>query len=475
MTNVTRIKKPLRGLAEPRLHSPWLKGPSRGKEVSDLADSIGLPLLPWQRLVLDDMLTYDKKTQLFRRKTILTMCARQNGKTHLARMRILGGLFLFGERNHIIISSARAMALTTFREVAEAIENSPILKKELKTIRYANGAEAIVLKSGARLDVRAATRDSARGASADFLFIDEMREIDPVAFAAATPITRARVNSQTMLASNAGDAFSETLNSLRERAMSNPPESFGFYEYSAPQFAKIDDRKAWAMANPALGTLISEEALVEAMVTQTVEQFRVESLCQWIDSLQSPWPHNAVEDTSDITLKMSPGPLTVFAFDVSPSRRDASLVMGQLLPSGKIGIAVLETYTSQIAVDELAIAASIKKWCDLYFPRLVCFDKYTTASIAQRLQNSGVQTKDISGAAFYTACSDFHDALSNFRVVHSGQETLIQQMANCAAKISPDAWRIVRRKSAGPVDIPIGLAMVIHVLAQPVNEAKIYA
>lgn len=475
MSNVTRIKKPLLGVTEPRLHSPWLKGPSKGKEVSDLADSIGLPLLPWQRLVLDDMLTYDKKTELFRRKTILAMCARQNGKTHLARMRILGGLFLFGERNHIIISSARAMALTTFREVAEAIENSPILKKELKTIRYANGAEAIVLKSGARLDVRAATRDSARGASADFLFIDEMREIDPVAFAAATPITRARVNSQTMLASNAGDAFSETLNSLRERAMSNPPESFGFYEYSAPQFAKIDDRKAWAMANPALGTLISEEALAEAMITQTVEQFRVESLCQWIDSLQSPWPHNAVEDTSDITLKMSPGPLTVFAFDVSPSRRDASLVMGQLLPSGKIGIAVLETYSSQIAVDELAIAASIKKWCDLYFPRMVCFDKYTTASIAQRLQNSGVQTKDISGATFYTACSDFHDALSNFRVVHSGQEALIQQMANCAAKISPDAWRIVRRKSAGPVDIPIGLAMVIHILAQPVNEAKIYA
>ena len=475
MSNVTRIKKPLLGVTEPRLHSAWLKGPSKGKEVSDLADSIGLPLLPWQRLVLDDMLTYDKKTELFRRKTILAMCARQNGKTHLARMRILGGLFLFGERNHIIISSARAMALTTFREVAEAIENSPILKKELKTIRYANGAEAIVLKSGARLEVRAATRDSARGASADFLFIDEMREIDPVAFAAATPITRARVNSQTMLASNAGDAFSETLNSLRERAMSNPPESFGFYEYSAPQFAKIDDRKAWAMANPALGTLISEEALAEAMITQTVEQFRVESLCQWIDSLQSPWPHNAVEDTSDITLKMSPGPLTVFAFDVSPSRRDASLVMGQILPSGKIGIAVLETYSSQIAVDELAIAASIKKWCDLYFPRMVCFDKYTTASIAQRLQNSGVQTKDISGATFYTACSDFHDALSNFRVVHSGQEALIQQMANCAAKISPDAWRIVRRKSAGPVDIPIGLAMVIHILAQPVNEAKIYA
>jgi hypothetical protein len=51
------------------------------------------------------------------------------------------------------------------------------------------------------------------------------------------------------------------------------------------------------------------------------------------------------------------------------ARRDASLVMGQLLPDGRIGVAVLDTYSSQVAVDELAIAASIKKWADLYFPR----------------------------------------------------------------------------------------------------------
>ncbi len=103
------------------------------------------------------------------------------------------------------------MALTTFREVANAIEDSPELKKDLKKILYTNGNEAIILKNGARLDVRAATRDSARGASADFLFIDELREIDSEAFAAALPVTRARPNSQSLFCSNAGDGFSETL------------------------------------------------------------------------------------------------------------------------------------------------------------------------------------------------------------------------------------------------------------------------
>jgi hypothetical protein len=32
----------------------------------------------------------------------------------------------------------------------------------------------------------------------------------------------------------------------------------------------------------------------------------------------------------------------------------------------------------------------------------------------------------------------------------------------------------VRRKSAGPVDIAIGVSMIVHILNQPMSEAKIY-
>jgi hypothetical protein len=41
--------------------------------------------------------------------------------------------------------------------------------------------------------------------------------------------------------------------------------------------------------------------------------------------------------------------------------------------------------------------------------------------------------------------------------------------------MNDSSWRIVRRKSAGPVDIAIGAAMVIHVLIQPLEAAKIYS
>jgi phage terminase large subunit-like protein len=472
MTDSPKRKKPLRGATKPRVHTPFLKGETKGKEIAELAKKIGVPLLPWQEFVLNDMMTISKKGE-FIRKSNLILVARQSGKTHLARMRVIWGLFYGGERNHLIMSSNRGMALTSFRDIAYTIESNDFLKSQVKAIRYANGTESIELLNGARLDVVAATRDGSRGRTADFLWIDELREINEEGFRAATPVTRARPNAQSLFTSNAGDAFSTVLNDMRERANSYPPKSFGYYEYSAPQYCKIDDRSAWALANPALGYTVSEEAIEEAIATSPIENTRTETLCQWIDSLSSPWPHGILEDTSDATLEMSPGAYTVFAFDVSPSRRNASLVAGQILPDGRIGVGILQTWSSQVAVDDLKIAADTKGWCDIYRPRLVCYDKYATQSIADRLRNSGVMTEDVSGQQFYQACGDLLTGLVTHKVVHNGQDELIQQMNNCAAKVNDSAWRIIKRKSAGDISAPIGLAMVVSKLMLPAPKPQI--
>ena len=459
---------------KPRLQNVPLKAPSKIQYVIDLAEKIGMPLLPWQEYVLKDMLSIDKKG-MWIRKTNLLLVARQNGKTHLARMLILAHLFKWDSKNVLIMSSNRAMALDTFRQVAYAIESTPELKAATKQIRYANGTESIECIDGSRLDVVAATRDGSRGRSTDFLFIDEVREISEEGYRAAIPTTRAKPNAHTLLTSNAGDAFSIVLNGLRERALENPPKTFGFYEYSAPQFCKIDDReKGWAQANPALGYTITEETLEEAVATSPVENTRTELLCQWIDSLQSPWTHGSIEACSDASLELPVGAYTVFAFDVSPSRRNASLVIGQICPDGRIGVGIAQTWESQVSVDDLKIAVDIKTWADKYLPRKICYDKYATQTIADRLANSGQVTQDISGAAFYQACTDLKDALDNGRLVHKGQDIWIQNMNNCAAKTNDSSWRIVKRKSAGDISAAIGTAMVVHELNKPQQVATIY-
>jgi phage terminase large subunit-like protein len=481
MTTKTKKAQPLRGATQPRVHSPLLKGKSRYQEILDMVDRLKMDkLMPYQEFVLKDMMAVNKKNQ-YRRKTSLLLISRQNGKSHLGRVRVIWGMFYGDEKKVIIMSANRATSLMLFREIAWIIESTPELKAMTKTIRYANGGERIELLNGATLDVISDNSSSPRGRTADFLWIDEIREISEDGYKAAVPVTRARANAQTFLTSNAGDHFSSVLNGLVERAKDYPPETFGYYEYSAPQYCKIDIssdyfwRTAVAPSNPALGYIITKESIEEAIATNPIEQTRTETLCQWIDSLQSPWPHGVLEETSDNTLEMAPGAYTVFGFDVSPSRRNASLVAGQILPDGRIGIGILETYTSQMAIDELKMAASIKGWCDLYHPRLVCYDKYATQTIADRLSQAGVMCEDVSGQQFYKACGDFLEGLVNHRVVHNGMEELIQQMNNCAAKVNDSAWRIVKRKSAGDISAPIGLAMVVSKLMLPVPKPQIFS
>jgi phage terminase large subunit-like protein len=481
MTNKTKTSQPLRGATQPRVHSPLLKGKSRYKEILDMVDRLKMDkLMPYQEFVLKDMMAVNAKGS-YRRKTSLLLISRQNGKSHLGRVRVIWGMFYGNEKKVIIMSANRATSLMLFREIAWIIESTPELKAMTKAIRYANGGERIELLNGSTLDVISDNSSSPRGRTADFLWIDEIREISEEGYKAAVPVTRARANAQTFLTSNAGDHFSSVLNGLVERAKDYPPETFGYYEYSAPQYCKIDItsdyfwREAVAPSNPALGYIITKESIEEAIATNPIEQTRTETLCQWIDSLQSPWPHGVLEETSDNTLEMSVGAYTVFAFDVSPSRRNGSLVAGQILPDGRIGIGILETYSSQMAIDELKMAASIKAWCDIYKPRLVCYDKYATQTIADRLSQAGVMTEDVSGQQFYKACGDLLEGLVNHRVVHNGQAELIQQMNNCAAKVNDSAWRIIKRKSAGDISAPIGLAMVVSKLMLPAPKPQIIA
>ena len=148
---------------------------------------------------------------------------------------------------------------------------------------------------------------------------------------------------------------------------------------------------------------------------------------------------------------------------------------GQILPDGRIGVALVQTWESQISVDELKIAAEIKAWCDQYKPRVVLYDRYTTLAVAERLQKSGVMVETIVGPEFYAACSTLKDSIDNKRIVHGGQDVLDQQMLNCGAKSTDSSWRLVRKASAGPIVGPIGLAMVVSRLSQPQSTPQIFA
>ena len=130
--------KTTRGATKPRIHSPLLKGKTRGDEVIEFAKKLNQPLMPWQELIVKDFFAIDGKSKFIRR-TGLLLVARQSGKSHLGRIMCLAHLFLFKSPRVLIASSNRAMALVSFREMCYLIESNEWLNCQIKAIRYANG------------------------------------------------------------------------------------------------------------------------------------------------------------------------------------------------------------------------------------------------------------------------------------------------------------------------------------------------
>jgi hypothetical protein len=88
------------GVQTPRIHTPLNDLPSRGHELVDLATSLGINLLEWQKFAL--VHTHKVKPDGRWASPVNTIVvARQNGKSFLQLIRILGGLFLWEENLQI--------------------------------------------------------------------------------------------------------------------------------------------------------------------------------------------------------------------------------------------------------------------------------------------------------------------------------------------------------------------------------------
>ena len=460
------------GSPTPRIFSSPVEGAvSRAPEVVAFAESIGYNLMPWQINALGDMLLI--KDGNFVGKTLCLCVSRQNGKTEIAKIRILAGIYLFGEKSIAMMSSNRTMAVTTFRQIHYLIQDTPALLKLWEKTYSTNGNERIRFKNGAEIIVVAATNEGARGLSVDFFFIDELRDIKPEAWDAALYTTQAKPQSQILTVSNAGDKGSTILNSLRQIGIEDKTPSLRWLEWSAHPSLKITDRKAWAQANPALGHTITAEILEHRIRTGEPNQVRTEMLTQWVDNLASPWPIGAWESCKIDNLVFEPGASTFFAMDISPSRRHAALVAGQMV-GDKVKLKCLQTWKSEASIDDLKMASEINEHIRRFRPKMLLFDRYTTAGVAARLAHTGVPVMEISGQLFASACDEMLAAMSHNRIEHGDEYELSESVNSCAMRTTDSGWRIVRRKSAGEVAAAIAAAMVIWYANKPQAIAAIY-
>lgn len=239
-----------------------------GPEVADLCEVIGYGPDPEQRLGLDALFAVDRhgKSVAFETGVI---AARQNMKTGLLKMGVLGWLFITDQQ--LVIWSAHEFptAQEAFRDLEILIGGSAFLSKRVKKVHRANGDEAIELRNGARLKFRARTKAGGRGLSGDKVVLDEAFALQPDHMGALLPTLTTRPDPQVVYGSSAGTAHADVLRKIRDRGRAGTSARLAYLEWASARRAcasekcdhepgkwdgcQLDDVENWKAANPLLG------------------------------------------------------------------------------------------------------------------------------------------------------------------------------------------------------------------------------
>lgn len=476
MTAVMDRPTRLVGREEPRLWTrplvPLTPKTSLGFKAIEFAEQVvGVSLLPWQRWWLIHVLEL-KADGSFRFKTVLTLIARQSGKSWCLKILALFMIYIGNAR--LVLGAAQNLdiAKEAWQGAVELAEDVDDLRAEIAPngVRRANGDICLTLINGARYRISAASRGAGRGLSVDLLILDELREHrDWLAWSALSKTTTARPNSLTVGISNAGDDQSVVLNSLRETALAGTDDTLGVFEWSAPDGCDLDDPEAWAQANPGLGHTVTEQAIRSAMLTDPPAVFRTETLCQRVDVLDSAvdpaaWAASADKSGSLATVRSR----VVACVDVAPDGGHVSLVGAAVLDDGRVRVEVLDAWKSTEEARRAlpGLLARIAPAAVGWFP------SGPAAALAADLR--ALEAIEIKGSEVGEACQEFADLTLGRRIVHPDDPLLSAHVAGTAKLHTGDGWRFVR-KGAGHVDAAYAAAGAVHIartLPVPVRKPR---
>lgn len=462
------------GNVSPRIATPSLGKTGEWQAVAEFAEALNMPLLDWQLEVFKRGLQLTDEGK-WAHNEVCVCVARQQGKTHLVRMRILAGLFVFGEKSLVGTAQDRALARATLEGLADVIESHDHLRDQLAPngIRMANGSERIKLKTGAEYRVVAPTPRAARGYSNDFVFIDELREQeDELLWAAIRPTINARKGAtargpQVWMTSNAGHAESVVLLKKREQARqiieSGQASPLCYLEWSAPEDAALDSEEAWAAANPALGRLIELEDIRAARESQSEEMFRTEQLCQFVDTMQGFLPAgtwDGLEERGLLIPDEARGQV-FFGIDRAPSGEHGAVVAVWPADDGRLWVEVVKEWDAGASDDSVIdfMAEVSARWR----PRAWCGDEGLLKDVFDRFQHAtGYEVHRIRGADRARAASAFYQAAVNKRIAHNGDVLLSDHLSAAARREVGDAWYLSRRHSSRHIDAAIALVSAVH-------------
>jgi hypothetical protein len=440
------------GSTRPRLFTPPLAAGEDGLPVSSkgwdfirFARAFGEPLWPWQEeaAIRGLELTEDGS---YRFRLVLVLAARQNGKTRF--MRLLSLWRLFEQDVRLVVSAAqdRARAFEVWEDALEAIEAHPEYGKRLgKVWRRTNAEYFRVLDSdgrpAGRYTIKAATRSSGRGPSADHVNFDELREqTDWAGWSALSKTIMAKADGQLWAFSNAGDLKAVVLRHLRSVALAGSEPTIGVLEWSALQGCALDDPAGWAAANPSLGRPggITEAAIRTGLAGDPPEIFRTEVLCQFVDVMSHAVDAEAFAQLADPSLDDKRRDW-VACVDVATDSAHVTLALAAVMSDGRVRGEIAGAWGSmdQARRELPALLDEIDPVHTGWFPSGPC------KPLAPLLRHLPGQV-EIKGSAVSEACMGFADLVESRLFLHRDDPLMTAHVTGSTKLKDGEGWRFAR-------------------------------
>jgi phage terminase large subunit-like protein len=417
-----------------------------GPAVAELAASIGLGLMPWQRLVCDTALEIDPHTALPAYREIRLTVPRQSGKSTLLAA-VLGqrSLGWGGPQRCSYTAQDRLSAREKWEEHVTLLERSPL--RSLFTVRRSNGSESIRWRNGSRWVVTAAMETSGHGQVLDLAVVDEAwSQVDDRLVQSFRPAMMTRPAAQLWVVSTAGTEQSVFLHDRvddgRARVEAGEMGAVAYFEWSADDDADPDDPQTWWSCMPALGHTVTEETVRADRDSMDSAEFARGYLNRWAGAGKPVLDTNAWRAGIDESSGFVSTP--AFAVDITPERSWSSIAMAGWRPDGRIHVELVD---HRPGVGWLAerVRELDRKW----HPWPLVLDG-PARSLEVELELMGVQIEVTTATEYASACGQFYDAVVEGTVRHLDQPALGQAVAGARKRPLGDSWAWAR-KAGGDV------------------------
>ena len=418
------------------------------EDAIEIAAAYGLVADEWQERVLKAWMQRDEHGRWSAGRWGVAV-PRQNGKNAVVEILELYALTILGLR---VLHTAHEVktARKAFLRLASFFENDreyPDLAGMVKSIRKANGQEAIFLTNGGSVEFIARSKNSGRGFTVDMLVCDEAQEYPEEAQAALLPTISAAPSGdpvQVILGTPPGPRDNgEVFSRMHALAHEEIDPRMAWVEWAAVGEIDTADRALWERNNPSLGGRLLESTLEDEFASFSRELFARERLGMWSSDTelsvipQADWDACLVDEAPEDRI-------TAIGMDMDPERTAVVIAVAVKTEAG--------THVELARIDEPDSTVELVNWISQRARRRipVVMDAYSPArSLEPGLKQKKCRTFALSGNELMQACGGFYDAVTqDGNITHIGQEQLDASLAGAKRQSIGDAggWKWSRKE-----------------------------